>query len=347
MTDTVHQKPFFEEPFEPVSQEPFPPRRPSARPVAQDRWERLVSTVIVPLPLEQVWAGLTDREHLGRWLAPADPGWAVTGRTCVLDFQDGEFFWCLTDAVRPPQAGGTAELVHRWRWVGVGPSTQVTWSLAALGEATSVTVTELATNGPADWRSWNGMGWPGILDQLAEHLRTGRDVRWTWRRMGPYVQTELPASPFEAWAVLNQVPALQFWMGRRTGSLAVDDQMDFVLGDASGAASITVTEHLEAGQRFPSYLPSLRFRLSRGGWPGALEGHLWIEPTGLGGSLLQVFHDGWEMFGTTPTAPHDRTLLTQYWAGAFGRLEMLLGRAGGAQVAGPQERSAGPHAWSF
>lgn len=344
MTDTVQPTQSSRPPFAPVDLAPFPPLRSSARPVAQDRWERLVTTVIVKDPIERVWETLTRPDHVALWLAPVGPGWAVAGDTAMLDFQDGEFFWCRTDAVRDPHTDGrTAELAYRWRWVGVGPGTEVTWSLASLGEATSVTVTEIAQNGPADWRSWNGMGWPGILDQLVSYLRTGRDVRWTWRRMGPYVQTELPVSPFEAWAALCAVPALQFWLGRTTGSLAEADPLEFVLGDASGTATLTVTEHVEPGQHFPSYLPSLRFTLARGGWPGTLAGHLWVEPTALGSSLVQVFHSGWEMFGSTAHAPHDRVLLTQFWIAALGRLAQLVARTAGQPEGGIP---AGPHGWS-
>lgn len=309
---------------------PFPPFRSTARPVAQDRWERVITTVTVPADLGTVWTVLTDPGRVGLWLAETDATWAREDKRSVLDFRDGEFFWCHTDAVEPPDADGhSARLSYRWRWVGVGPPARVTWQLTAMGAATTVTTTEITTNGPSDWRGWNGMGWPGILDQLADHVQTGRDVRWTWRRMGPYVQAELPVPPYEAWAALTAVPALQYWMGRASGSLGVDDPMTFVIGDASGRCVLTVDEHVEAGQRFPSYLPSLGFTLARGGWPDRLSGHLWIEPAHLGGSLLQVFHSGWEMFGSTETAPHDRTLLTRFWAAAFDRLGNLLRRASG------------------
>ncbi|MEU5264604.1 SRPBCC domain-containing protein [Amycolatopsis sp. NPDC021455] len=324
---------------------PFPPLRPSARPVAQDRWERLITTVLIPACVDAVWEALTTSERVGRWLAATGPSWACPGEASILDFRDGEFFRCQTDVVEPPgDDDRSARLGYRWRWVGVGPATRVTWQLAELGDSTSVTVTEIGVNGPADWRSWNGMGWPGILDQLADHIATDRDVRWTWRRMGPYVQAELPVPPFEAWAALTAVPALQFWLGRTAGSLASGDRMPFVLGDASGTAALTVTEHVEAGQRFPSYLPSVSFTLERLGWPGQLSGYLWIEPAQLGGSLLQVFHTGWEIFGSREAAPHDRTLLTQFWVGAFGRLEHLL--TGGRPPEPSGRPSSGPHSWS-
>lgn len=323
---------------------PFPPLRGSARPVAQDRWERLITTVIIPASISDVWEALTAPEHVGKWLAPTTSAWAQAGSAAALDFQDGEFFWCHTDAVEPPAVNShSARLSYRWRWVGIGPATRVTWQLTALGGSTSVTATEISSNGPADWRSWNGMGWPGILDQLSDHVRTGRDVRWTWRRMGPYVQTELPLSAFEAWAALTAVPALQFWLGRVSGSLSTGDSVQFVLGDASGNATLKVMNHVEPGQKFPSYMPSIDYQLERGGWPGPLSGHLWIEPTALGGSLLQVFHTGWEMFGSMELAPHDRTLLTRFWMGAFGRLGQMM--AGGPGMS-DAESSAGPHAWS-
>jgi hypothetical protein len=52
------------------------------------------------------------------------------------------------------------------------------------------------------------------------------------------------------------------------------------------------------------------------------------------------------MFGSTETAPHDRTLLTQFWAGAFGRLGQLL-RGGNAGPPPSARPTSGPHSWSM
>ena len=125
-----------------------------------------------------------------------------------LDFDDGEFFYCYTEkAVAPRRPGG--ELRYLWRWVGIGPAASVTWTLTPGPDGTLVTVVEEATNPPSDWRSWNGMGWPGILDQLANYLRTGTNTRWPWRRMGPYLQIPLPLMPFQAWEALTSPGADQ------------------------------------------------------------------------------------------------------------------------------------------
>lgn len=319
-----------------------------AHPVAQDRWERLVSRVFIPAPVTESWSALTDPDAVALWLGRVEDTWAVEGAESALDFDDGEFFYCKTVTAQAPGADGSATLEYLWRWCGVGPATSVEWSLQAAGEhLTVLVVTERSTNPPSDWRSWNGMGWPGILDQFADHLRTGRDTRWTWRRMGPYLQTVLPSSTFESWAALTSVPALQFWMGRTAGDLAEGNTVDFALGDASGSARLRVIRHTEPGQAFPSYQPSLQFALQREGWPGELRGHLWIEPEAFGHSILQVFHEGWEMFGDRPQAPSDRRLLVTFWSGAFRRLGFLL--AGGAPDpgdAGGDPSLSGPHSWS-
>lgn len=322
-----------------------------AHPVAQDRREVIVSQVYIHAPVEAVWSALTEPDHLSRWFAIVNDDWARPGAECSLDFEDGEHFWCHFVTADSPGPGGPATLVYVWRWNGVGPAATVTWALTPLDDVTQVTVTEETTNGPSDWRSWNGMGWPGILDQLADHLRTGGNTRWPWRRMGPYVQTVLPHPTYAVWAAGTSIDAAAFWLGRTAGRLETGSAVDITLGDASGTAQLTPTSILEPGQQFPSYQPSMAFDLNRGGWPHPLRGFLWLEPAGLNETLIQVFHQGWEGFGDGHTAPADRPIVTNYWVGAFRRLGFLLGPAtgpyGGAGETntGPV-RDAGPHGWS-
>ncbi|MFY1702673.1 SRPBCC family protein [Micromonospora sp. WMMA1923] len=350
--------------FAGVGPDDFPVlHRNGAFPVQQDRWERLVSQVRIPAPVERVWSALTDPEQVARWLAVCRGTWATSDGEAILDFGDGEFFLCRTTGRREPD-GGTGRLTYLWRWVGVGPATQVTWEIASVGDGrgTEVTVIEESFNPPSDWRSWNGMGWPGILDQLADYLRTGTAWRWPWRRMGPYVQVELPGSTFEVWSMLTAVSASQYWLSRTSGSLAEGETVGIILGDASGVATLAVHRHLEAYQQFPSYLPRLEFNLRRAGWPGELAGHLWIEPAGLGRSLLQVFHSGWEIFGSGTPPLAERRILTGFWVGAMGRAHQLCGEAFGSRPSGgqppldapapagapngAQRVDAGPHGWS-
>lgn len=173
----------------------FAPLAGSAFPVVQDRWERLVSMAITPEPADRVWDALVDPEHVKHWLAVCRGRWAVRDAESTLDFEDGEFFYCRTSRATAPTAARPGILTYLWRWVGIGPATQVTWTVAPSPRGTMVTVVEEATNPPSDWRSWNGMGWPGILDQLCNYLRTGTDQCWPWRRMGPCLQIPCRSCP--------------------------------------------------------------------------------------------------------------------------------------------------------
>jgi uncharacterized protein YndB with AHSA1/START domain/2-polyprenyl-3-methyl-5-hydroxy-6-metoxy-1,4-benzoquinol methylase len=314
----------------------FRPLGGGAFPVVQDRWERLVTVATVPEPVDRVWAALVEPEQVAQWLGICHGGWARRGGESTLDFEDGEFFYCRTERVRPPTPARDGSLEFLWRWVGIGPATSVTWTVAPGPGATVVTVVEEATNPPSDWRSWNGMGWPGILDQLAGYLRTGTNTRWPWRRMGPYLQIPLPALPFAAWEALTSPGAVKHWMQRSAGSLAVGDPMTMVMGDASGTVQLTVTKSVDTGQEFPSYLPYLEFELRRPCWTAALGGRMWIEPAGLGESLLQIFHYDWERLDIRDPVT-ERKLLTNHWINAAARARMLF------EPAGP---AATPHGWS-
>jgi uncharacterized protein YndB with AHSA1/START domain len=317
----------------------FPPLRSvTARPVVQDRWERLVTEVTIPAPAADVWAALTDAAAVAYWFGEVRGSWAVAGKESMLDFEDGEFFWCRTESVTPVAPNRPGVLRYLWRWLGVGPPAAVTWTVREGADGTKVTATEEAMNPPSDWRAWNGMGWPGILEQLAGYLRTGTSWRWPWRRMGPYIQVELPMPPFPAWEALTSSGAVKHWLQRSAGSLVPGDPMTVVMGDASGSVTLEVSRAVEAGQEFPSYLPYLEFQLRRPAWERSLGGRLWIEPSGLGRSLLQVFHYGWEAL-PIPDPLEERRILTDFWVSAIGRAQTLFEPPPGAAP-------PGPHGWS-
>jgi uncharacterized protein YndB with AHSA1/START domain len=309
----------------------------AARPLVRDRWERLVTDIEIPATADVVWRALVTPEALRQWLAVCRGSLTSEGRDCILDFEDGEFFLCRTVRCVPPNgARGHAELQYLWRWLGIGPAALVTWTLDGSDDATRVVVTEESYNPPADWRTWNGGGWPGILEQLADHLRTGTSWRWPWRRMGPYVQVELAAPPFEAWEMLTSSGAVKHWLQRSHGSLTPGDTMTLVMGDASGTVEFTVHRCADAGQEFPSYMPYLEFDLKRRAWPTELGGRLWIEPAGLGRSLFQVFHYNWENLPSDAQLP-ERRIITGFWTSAMLRAQGMFY---------PQTTPPGPHGWA-
>jgi uncharacterized protein YndB with AHSA1/START domain len=308
-----------------------PLHTPAAQTLVRDRREQLVTAIDIPSPRPVVWQALTSPAALRSWLAACHGSLAEPGRDCVLDFEDGEFFLCRPILVRAPE-----RLQYLWRWLGIGQATRVTWALEEAELGTRVTVTEEAENPPWDWQTWNGGGWPGILDQLAAHLRTGMDWRWPWRRMGPYAQVELAAPFYVAWDALLNAGALRYWLQVMAGDLAPGQTLTLLMGDASGVVEMKVGEVIPPGQRPPSFLPLLDFSLRRPVWGSQVGGKLWLEPAGWGRSLLQIFLFNWENL-PAGLQLSERKILTNFLAGAARRATTLL--------AGPAP-PIGPHGWS-
>lgn len=256
---------------------------------------------------------MTEPDRLRSWLATCHGSLADTSRECVLDFEDGEFFLCRPTLVQPQE-----RLEFLWRWLGIGPARQVRWSLEPTAAGTTVTAIEEADNPPNDWRSWHGEGWPGILDQLASHLRTGTSWRWPWRRMGPYAVIELPVPLYEAWDRLASPAGPKYWLLAHGGSLQPGQRLSVVMGDASGPVTMEVNRVVQPGEEMPSFLPYFTFSLSRQSWGCSVGGRLWLEPGGWGNTILQVLLFGWENLpGNLQLS--ERKILTGFWADAFRR----------------------------
>jgi uncharacterized protein YndB with AHSA1/START domain len=307
---------------------------PGAWTIARDRWERLVTSINIPASPEDIWRALTDPAALKLWLAVCHGSLEQFHRDCMLDFEDGEFFLCRSTVVEPPY-----QLQYLWRWLGIGQATSVTWDLEQADGNTRVTVTEEAINPPWDWQTWNGGGWPGILDQLAAHLRTGTEWRWPWRRMGPYAQIELPVPFYEAWDRLFSPSGLRFWLQVMRGSMVLGEAITILMGDASGAIEMAVREIVQPGESPPSFLPYVNFSLKRPVWNSEVGGRLWLEPAGWGRSLFHVFHYNWENL-PSGLQLSERKIVTSFWAGAMRRASLMCGGAPAPIV------PMGPHSWS-
>ena len=304
---------------------------PGAYTVVRDRWERLVTSIHLPDPPEAIWRALMDPAALKLWLAVCHGSPGQPGHDWMLDFEDGEFFLCRTIEAHSPY-----RLQYLWRWLGIGQATSVTWTIEPTEGQTQVTVTEEAINPPWDWQTWNGGGWPGILDQLAAYLRTGTEWRWPWRRMGPYAQIELSVPFYDGWDRLFSPSGLRFWLQVMQGDLAPGKSLTILMGDASGAVEMAVREIVLPGQSPPSFLPHMDFALKRPVWNSEVGGRLWMEPAGWGRCLLQVVHYNWENL-PPELQLSERKILTSFWTGAARRAGLMCGAA---QV------RMGPHSWS-
>ena len=309
---------------------------PGAWTVARDRWERLVTTTLIAAPADVVWQALSDPAALKFWLATCHGSLTDVQRDCTLDFDDGEFFLVRAVDVQPQR-----QLQYVWRWLGIGQATQVTWRLEAANNMTHVTVIEEAFNPPWDWQTWNGGGWPGILEQLGSYIRTGTAWRWPWRRVGPYAQIELPIDFYQAWDRLTSSSGLRFWLQVMRGELVPDQPLMLMMGDASGAADFSAREIVPPGQSLPSFLPYINFSLKRRVWTTELGGRLWIEPAGWGRSICQVVHYNWEnILLSDPLA--ERRILTSFWANAMRRAHFLCS----PPPTIPPQKPIAAHGWS-
>jgi uncharacterized protein YndB with AHSA1/START domain len=286
--------------------------------VARDRWERLVSATEITASAEEVWDALVSPERIAFWFGVCHGDLARTGKDTVLDFEDGEFV-----LVRPLHKHKPRQLQYLARWLGIGQATVVTWTLEQTGSNLLLTVIEEAKNPPWHWQMWAGSAWPSLLDRLAAHIRTGQQWRRPWRHMGPYVQIELPVSMCEAWDTLFGVSNLKYWLLSTQGTIEAGAKLPIRMGDASGMVEMSVDEVAQPGQILPSLLPYVVYRLKRSAWEAYLHGRLWIEPSGWGKSLLQVFHYNWE---SLPKALQltERRILTAFWADAAKRALQLV-----------------------
>jgi uncharacterized protein YndB with AHSA1/START domain len=289
-----------------------------ARTVARDRWERIVTTNIIPAPPQRIWRALTDPLAIKRWFIACHGSLEQEGQDCVLDFGDGDFFLCRPVVVSPPHY-----LEWRWRWLGIGPAWTVKWQLEEVEGGTRVTVLDEAFNPPTRTGHYRGEGWPEILDILAAFVRTGTDYRWPVRSQS-YVISEVPATVYGAWDRLFNPAALKWWLHVFAGSVAEGQTLDVHMGDASGNFDLTIKQ---VGP--PSYhtYPFVTFSMKRPYWPAEVPGRLFMEPGGWGASILQVYQTGWENLGPALQLT-ERQVIVGYWAEAFRRARQLCSGQG-------------------
>jgi hypothetical protein len=157
--------------------------------------------------------------------------------------------------------------------------------------------------------------------------------------MGPYAQIELPVPIYEAWDRLFSPNGLKYWLLAAHGTMTPGQTLPIFLGDASGMLDMDVNEVILPGESAPSFLPYVTFSLKRPIWGSQIGGRLWIEPSGWGRSIFQVFHYNWENL-PPGLQLSERKIVTSFWAGAMRRAAQICGMA--SMPAAP----SAPHNWS-
>jgi uncharacterized protein YndB with AHSA1/START domain len=136
---------------------------------------------------EEVWAALTRREQLGRWLAAAPVFEPEVGGRVVLDFgEDGGQVEGLVRVFDPPRA-----LEYTWTFTGEDESI-LRFELEPDADGTHL-VLDHRLLGPDHAASY-GAGWHAHLDTLAATLSGEEGIVW-WDRfeaVRPDYQGQLP-----------------------------------------------------------------------------------------------------------------------------------------------------------
>jgi hypothetical protein len=159
--------------------------------------------------------------------------------------------------------------------------------------------------------------------------------------MGPYAQIELPVSVYTAWDALFGEAGTKYWILNMHGKIENGAKFPILMGDASGIVEMSVDEVIQPGRKPPSFLPYVEYRLRRPSWGSEIPGRIWLEPSGWGKCLLQVFHYNWESLpGGLQLS--EREIITGYWSGAVRRAQQFVWQS----MMGPQKpTNTAPHNW--
>lgn len=202
---------------------------------------------------EQAWRYLVDGTLLTKWFA--DAGDLRPDAPFRFAFGDGDFFSGLVTEWHPPVSLGL-----EWRFLDVGPSFNIRFSLLPVGEQTELTVQD---RGAATVEEAIGLrdGWEDFVMRCEKLVRTGENSRYRW--------TEV----FGGTAFAENVPGI-------LSCLAQPGVWRHYFNDSQIAVE---TNH-----------EGLTFRFQDPAWNGVpTQGELKMT-TNRGHSCLHVVHRGWE-----------------------------------------------------
>lgn len=124
---------------------------------------------------DEVWPALYDTDRLAQWFGELDAPWRA-GHPARLEFGDGDFFTIDTLDVTPSRS-----LTFDWRFLGLGPTARVQWSLREVPDGTEVSVEDVqADRIPAEADELRS-GWTDFFERLSRYLSTGERSRYGTR----------------------------------------------------------------------------------------------------------------------------------------------------------------------
>jgi uncharacterized protein YndB with AHSA1/START domain len=255
--------------------------------------------VTVSAPSATLWKALTDAEVVSRWFGDLSTT-LLPGTEARLDFGDGDYFAIVDVAASPPGCLG-----YKWRFLGTGPLSEITWRIEDRREGSRLTVIDSEPMRSRDTVAQLSEGWTDFLRRLQRYVATGKVTRYDWRRDFDGA-TELTISPIIAEERLFSAAGLLSWL-----PFAVDAEADRpVPGCAIAAAD------RRAHRQITLYL-------RESGWLRPTRCVLTIEPRGIG-SILTVCHTGWDEISSDPSrCLRERRSFAQRWIKALEKARLL------------------------
>lgn len=141
--------------------------------------EHFEREIVIDAPVELVWAGVTEAEHLSAWFSDSASIDLRPGGEAIFTWNGHGSYRARIERVEPPHA-----LSFRWvRRSGVEPSedhsTLVEFSLSAVGERTRLRMVESGfpslawpASEKAEYFEENRQGWDTELDELRAYAST-------------------------------------------------------------------------------------------------------------------------------------------------------------------------------
>lgn len=262
-------------------------------------WVRVATTV--PRPRPTVWRAVTEADRLAMWLGRLDPP-MLPGATGRLDFGDGDFFDVEVDHVHEPD-----RLTFRWRFLGVGPESRITWTIGGDQDTSTFTVDDSCPGRPPSEVAQLKAGWLDFVERLTAYLMTGAQSRYRWRSVIDG-GTHLPPS---RWRPLSESTVFD-WLPISTDG---GRQGWFFVVDNDGPRRFAITDWTLVPERvltFAVAVPRARSRTT-------CEVRLVSSDRG---THLSVCHDGWSRLGLSDLQARGlRHRFAATWAAALALAE--------------------------
>jgi uncharacterized protein YndB with AHSA1/START domain len=263
-----------------------------------------VSVTLAITPRE-AFVALTDRAAVAQWFGDLSAS-LVPGGPYRLDFGDGDFFEIAAVEADPPHA-----LSYRWRFLGTGPSNEISWTIEPHGSGCRVAVKDREVNRDRKAVIELGEGWRDFLQRLQDHSVAGANTRYGWRREFDG-SIELPIDAGAATALLLDPVGQRSWMP--------------LMADAIRAGATATSRDGAHPDRFviDSVSPAksgLRFNLGCPEWLSPTECRIEIQERP-SGALLVVAHKGWESIGAEDAEQsRQRQRFGRLWTDALHKAE--------------------------